>query len=62
MKAKTRLFGEIDIADERKRISEYLSNEITRIARDLPKHTVVPYRNIGRKHYLTNKDITEVPR
>ena len=54
--------SENSISDERKRISEYLSNEITDIARNLPRHTVVPYRNVGRKHYLTNKDITEVPR
>ena len=50
------------IEDERKRISNYMSDEITEIARDLPEHTVVPYRNIPRKYYLTNKDITEVPR
>lgn len=47
--------------DERKRISDYLSNEITDIARNLPEHIVVPYRNIPKKYYLTNKDITEVP-
>lgn len=50
------------IEEERKRIAGYLSNEITSIARNLPKHTVVPYRNIPKKYYLTNKDITEVPR
>ena len=54
--------GENSIEDERKRISEYLSNEITDIARGLPLHTVIPYRNIPKKYYLTNKDITEVPR
>lgn len=54
--------GENSIEDERKRISEYLSNEITDIARNLPLHTVIPYRNIPKKYYLTNKDITEVPR
>lgn len=53
--------GENDIADERKRIIAALSEEITNIARSLPKHTVVPYRNIPKKHYLTNRDITEVP-
>lgn len=51
-----------DIADERARISAYLSDEITHIARSLPPHTVVPYRNIPKKRYLTNKDITEVPK
>lgn len=47
--------------EERKRIADYLSEEITEIARNLPKHTVIPYRNIPKKNYLTNKDITEVP-
>ncbi|MBE5892328.1 MAG: hypothetical protein E7286_03005 [Lachnospiraceae bacterium] len=46
---------------ERSRICEYLSAEITDLARSLPLHTVVPYRNIPKKYYLTNKDITEVP-
>lgn len=54
--------GENNIEDERKRISKYLTDEITDIARNLPLHTVIPYRNIPKKHYLTNKDITEVPR
>lgn len=48
--------------DEKKRISAYLSDEITEIARNLPSHTVIPYRNIPKKYYLTNKDVTEVPR
>ena len=50
------------IEEERKRILDYLSDEITKIARELPEHTVIPYRNIPRKYYLSNKDITEVPR
>lgn len=54
--------GENKIEDERKRISAYLSDEITSMARELPLHRVVPYRNIGRKYYLTNKDVTEVPK
>jgi len=51
-----------NIEDERRRISSYLVEEITKIARDLPRHTVVPYRNIKKSHYLTNQDVTEVPR
>lgn len=47
---------------ERKRIAAYLSDEISRIARELPLHTVVPYRNIPKRNYLTNKDVTEVPK
>lgn len=53
---------ENNIEDERTRICNYLSDAITEIARELPLHTVVPYRNIPKKYYLTNKDITEVPR
>lgn len=54
--------NENNIDEGRKKISAYLSDEITRIARELPLHTVVPYRNIPKRYYLTNKDITEVPR
>ena len=36
---------------ERRRIAEYLMNEITAIAQALPAHTVVPYRNIPKKEY-----------
>lgn len=54
--------GENDIKEERKRITAYLSDEITATARRLPRHTVIPYRNIPKKHYLTNQDVTEVPR
>lgn len=53
--------GENDSKEEKKRINSYLMNEITRIAVDLPEHTVVPYRNIPKKYYLSNKDIIEVP-
>ncbi|MBE6915675.1 MAG: hypothetical protein E7471_03490 [Ruminococcaceae bacterium] len=48
--------------EERVRICAYLSDQITEIARNLPRHTVVPYRNIPKKHYLTNQDVTEVPK
>lgn len=48
--------------EERTRICSYLSEEITKIARDLTEHIVVPYRNILKKYYLTNKDFTEVPK
>ena len=54
--------SEADISDERKRITAYLADEITAMARALPRHIVVPYRNIPKKHYLTNQDVTEVPR
>lgn len=54
--------GKAQIETERKRIAGYLSDEITKIARELPRHRVVPYRNIPKKHYLTNKEIMEVPK
>lgn len=54
--------GNAPIEEERKRISEWSSKEITKIARKLPRHIVVPYRNIPKKYYLTNQDVTEVPR
>lgn len=47
--------------EERKRITAYLSDEITDMARKLPCHTVVPYRNIPHKYYITNKDTERLP-
>jgi len=40
---------------ERARICTYLMDEITAIAQTLPEHTVVPYRNIPRKNYPSNR-------
>ena len=40
---------------QRSRICRYLMDEITDMARSLPEHTVVPYRNIPRKQYPSNK-------
>lgn len=45
--------------EERRRICDYLMSEITDIARNLPLHTVVPYRNIPKKYYPKNKEITD---
>ena len=39
------------IGEERRRICQYLMEEITQIALSLPPHTVVPYRNIPKKDY-----------
>ena len=44
------------IDDERERIASYLKEEITRIARSLPEHTVVPYRNIPKRLWPKNTD------
>lgn len=40
--------------EEPKHICTYLMDEITQMARGLPEHTVVPYRNIPKKHYPSN--------
>ncbi len=45
---------EDEIDKERDRIKNYLMKEITDIAVNLPKHTVIPYRNIPKKYYTTN--------
>lgn len=42
------------ITAERERIRTYLMEQITRIARALPEHTVVPYRNIPKRLYPSN--------
>lgn len=47
--------AETPIAEERRRICDYLVQEITDIAESLPRHTVIPYRNIPKKFYPTNK-------
>ena len=43
------------IEEERRRICGYLMHEITRLARALPLHTVIPYRNVPKKDYPTNQ-------
>lgn len=47
------------IGDERQRICAELMDSITRIAVEQPAHTVVPYRNIPKKHYPTNLEEAE---
>ena len=42
------------IEDERKRISSHLMCKITETAQALPRHTVIPYRNIPKRDYPTN--------
>lgn len=61
-KLKTMYFGkpvffspEHSMEEERNRISTYLMEEITRIAVELPVHTVVPYRNISSKKYPVSR-------
>jgi len=45
------------LKEERVRIKKYLMDEITRIASELPEHTVVPYLNVPKKDYPKNKPI-----
>ncbi|MBP3409826.1 MAG: 1-acyl-sn-glycerol-3-phosphate acyltransferase [Clostridia bacterium] len=49
-----RFCSENPIEEERKRICNYLMQEITQIAAGLPLHTVIPYRNIPKRFYPTN--------
>ncbi len=46
--------AEASIEKERRRICDYLMNEITDIACSLPKHIVIPYRNIPKRMYPEN--------
>jgi len=40
---------------ERRRICDCMKQEITRLGRELPEHTVVPYPNMPKKDYPSNK-------
>ncbi len=44
------------IEAERKRICEYLMAEVENIAVSLPRHKVVPYKNMPKKYYPYSKD------
>lgn len=46
---------------ERHRICKLLAESITNIGQSLDEHIVVPYRNIPKKYYLSNKAVSEVP-
>ena len=48
--------GTKDIGEQRKEICEYLKKEITSLAEGLPRHRVVPYANIKKKHYPYSKE------
>ena len=41
--------------EQRKIICDYLKEEITNLARQLPIHTGVPYLNIKKKNYPKSK-------
>lgn len=43
------------IKEQRKVICDYLKTEITKLAKDLPVHSVVPYANVPKKQYPKSK-------
>lgn len=43
------------IETERKRICEYLMNEITKLAKTLPVHKVIPFNNVPKKQFKNSK-------
>ncbi len=47
---------ENDAKEEKKRICNYLMDEITKAATSLPRHKVVPYNNVAKKEYVYNKE------
>ena len=59
---KTVVFGkpisynpEMNIEEQRTVICDYLKGEITRIAKELPRHLVTPYENVKKKDYKYSK-------
>lgn len=46
---------EMDINEQRKVICNYLQEEITKLAQELPRHKVLPYNNVGSKNYPYSK-------
>ena len=45
----------LDIQEQRQKVCTYLKEEITRLAKELPQHKVVPYANIKKKNYPLSK-------
>ena len=43
--------------EERERITNAMMNGVTELAENLPEHTVVPYPNMPKKLYPTNKEV-----
>ena len=48
-----------DMKAERQRICSYLMDGIRDMARALPEHTVVPYKNVAKKLYPKNTEVPE---
>lgn len=57
--APIRFDSQAPIDLERHRICNSLMDSITKIACDLPEHLVVPYKNVPKKEYLSNKAFSE---
>ena len=47
--------NELSLIENKEVISKYLMDEITSIAKSLPKHTVIPYDNVRKKQYQKSK-------
>lgn len=47
---------DVPMEEQRGHIAGYLMDEITRMACELPEHTVVPYLNVPKKEYPKNKN------
>lgn len=50
----TRFQPDAPMDAERSRICEYLMAGVTELACNLPEHTVIPYRNVSKKEYVSN--------
>ncbi len=53
--APIRFRGQAPIKEERRRICEQLMRSVSQMARELPRHRVVPYNNIPKKEYPYNR-------
>lgn len=49
-----------DISFERHRITEFLEEEITSLGRSMPDHIVIPFDNISRGQYVSNKETNHI--
>ena len=50
-----RFCADLPMEQERERICRYLMDQISEIACNLPEHRVVPYKNVPKREYPSNK-------
>lgn len=50
-----RFCADLPMEQERERICRYLMDQISEIACNLPEHRVVPYKNVSKREYPSNK-------